>query len=151
MSKAIRTSSTILKIDGIIIGIVAIIHMVVIPELTRFFKNGLSLTDFNLVWPVFLLNHAVVGILMMQLSVSTFYAAAGLKKRAKWAYYLSLLNALTMLSISFVIIDVVDRKYFGALPFMIAICLVMLVGMSMLWPIVALRKEQFDDPDKSKL
>jgi hypothetical protein len=88
------------------------------------------------VWAPFVLNHAVVGVLLIPLGASTIYAGLHLRRRAVWAHRIGLLNAATVMCLPVVLFTVMDRRYFDALPFVIASVLVCVVAVSMLWPLL---------------
>lgn len=135
------TASRILMVEGIVLLIVAAIHLLVIPELRRLFVRLLSPRAFELVWSPFLLNHAVVGILLIPLGLSTIYCASGIRAGERWSWRLGITNALTILSLPVVLVAVMERRYFSAVPFLVASILITAVGLSMIWPLLWVRKE----------
>jgi hypothetical protein len=50
-------------------------------------------------------------------------------------------NAMAILSLPIVLVLVMERHYFSALPFLIATVLITAVGLSMAWPLVWVRGE----------
>jgi hypothetical protein len=134
-------SSRILIVEGILLLIVAAIHLLVIPELRRLFVRLLSPRAFEFVWSPFLLNHAVVGILLVPLGLSTLYCASGIKLGQRWSWRVGMTNAITILSLPLVLVAVMERRYFSALPFLFATLLITLVGLSMIWPLLWVRRE----------
>ncbi len=134
-------SSRILLVEGILLLVVAAIHLLVIPELRRLFAHLLSTRDFQFVWSPFLLNHTVVGILLIPLGLSTMYCASGIRFGERWSWRLGITNALTILSLPLVLVAVMERRYFSALPFLIATILITLVGLSMIWPMLWVRSD----------
>jgi hypothetical protein len=140
MSKLV-ISSRIMMVEGILLLIVAAIHLLVIPELHSLFVRLLSPRAFAFVWSPFLLNHAVVGILLVPLGLSTIYCASGIKSGQRWSWRVGITNAVTILSLPLVLVVVMERRYFSALPFLIATILITLVGLSMIWPMLWIRRE----------
>lgn len=139
--KKLLTASRILMVEGIVLLIVAAIHLLVIPELRRLFVRLLSPRAFEFVWSPFLLNHAVVGILLIPLGLSTIYCASGIRAGEGWSWRLGITNALTILSLPVVLVAVMERRYFSAVPFLVASILITAVGLSMIWPLLWVRKE----------
>jgi hypothetical protein len=127
--------------EGVLLLAVAAIHLLVIPVLKRVLARLLTRDDMAFVWAPFLLNHAVVGVLLIPLGVSTIYAGLHLKTRAVWAHRIGLLNAATVMCLPAVLFAVMDRSYFNALPFVIASVLVCVVAVSMLWPLLWVASE----------
>jgi len=134
-------SSRILRAEGILLLAVAGIHLAVIPTLRGVFVRLLSPGDFRFVWPPFLLNHVVMGILLIPLGLSTLYCASGISRGEQWSWRVGMTNAITILSLPIVLVGVMERHYFSALPFLIATILITVVGLSMIWPLVWVRRE----------
>ena len=133
--------SRILTVEGILLLVVAAIHLLIIPELRSLLVRLLSPGDFRFVWSPFLLNHAVVGILLVPLGLSTVYCASGVRSGERWSWRVGITNALTILSLPLVLVTVMERRYFSALPFLIATILITVVGLSMIWPMLWVRRE----------
>ncbi len=131
--------SRILIIDGILLLVVATIHLLVIPELRSLLARLLSPGDFRFVWSPFLLNHAVVGILLIPLGLSTIYSGSGIRSGEPGSWRVGITNALTILSLPLVLVAVMERRYFSALPFLIATILITVVALSMIWPLLWVR------------
>ena len=134
-------SARILWSEGVVLLLVAAIHLLVIPELRSLLVRELAPNDFRFVWPPFLLNHAVVGILLMSVGLSTLHCASGVRAGERWAWRVGITNAITILSLPAVLVLVMERHYFSALAFLIATILITAVGLSMLWPLIWVRKE----------
>jgi hypothetical protein len=134
-------SSRILRVEGILLLAVATIHLLIIPELRSLLGRLLTPGDFRFVWSPFLLNHAVVGILLIPLGLSTLYCASGVRSGERWSWRVGMTNALTILSLPVVLVTVMERRYFSALPFLIATILITVVGLSMIWPMLWVRRE----------
>ena len=117
-------SARILRIEGILLLLVAAIHLLVIPELRSVMARELESKDFKFGWSPFLLNHAVVGILLIPVGLSTLYCASGVRAGERWAWRVGMTNAITILSLPAVLGLVMERHYFSALPFMIAAVLI---------------------------
>jgi len=134
-------SARMLRVQGIIILVVAAIHLAVTPLLRDTLARQLSAADFQFAWPPFLLCFVVMGILLIPIGVSTLFCAAGIQAGERWAWRVGIPNALAVLSLPFVLAFTVDVRYFTALPFLVAAILVSLVGLSMGWPLWWARNE----------
>lgn len=129
-------SARILAVEGILLLIVAVIHLLVIPILRSALVRQLSAADFQFVWPPFLLAFVVVGILLVPVGLSTVYCASGVRNGERWAWRLGITNAVAILSLPFVLVAVMERRYFSAPPFLVASILITMVGVSMVWPLL---------------
>jgi hypothetical protein len=134
-------SAGILRVQGILILTVAAIHFAVTPLLRATLVRELSANDFQFVWPPFLLSFVVMGILLVPVGVSTLFCASGVRAGQRWSWRFGITNALAVLSLPFVLAIVMDRRYFTAVPFLIAAILISLVGLSMYWPLWWVRHE----------
>lgn len=134
-------SAGILRLQGIVILVVAAIHLAATPLLRAALLRALSAADFQFVWPPFLLSFVVMGILLVPIGISTLFCAAGVKAGQEWAWRFGITNALAVLSLPFVLAIIMDRRYFTAVPFLAASILISLVGLSMCWPLWWVRGE----------
>ena len=130
-----------LMFEGGVLLVVAAIHLLVIPILSRELSRGLTVADFATIWPPFLLNHVVVGILLIPLGVSTVYAGHAVAQHLRWGFRIACLNAVTVLSLPAVLFAVMPLHYFHAPPFLVASVLVCLAALSMISLLVWVRAE----------
>lgn len=131
----------ILRVQGILILVVAAIHLAATPLLRGTLVAQLSPPDFQFVWPPFLLSFVVLGILLIPVGVSTLFCANGIMSGERWPWRVGITNALAVLSLPFVLALTMDRRYFTAIPFLTAAILISLVGLSMCWPLWWVRGE----------
>src|SRR5437879_1565935 len=108
-------------VTGILLLIVAAIHLAVTPTLKRaILDRTLTPEQLSIVQPPFLLNHLVVGILLMPIGFITIYSAPALRAGKHWAWIINFANGLTILSLPIVLALVMPLSDFQALPFLIA-------------------------------
>lgn len=131
----------ILRVQGVLILVVAAIHFAATPLLRDTVARELSPTDFQFVWPPFLLSFVVTGILLVTIGVSTLFCAAGVRAGERWSWRFGITNALAILSLPIVLALTMQRRYFTAIPFLIAAILISLVGLSMCLPLWWVRSE----------
>jgi hypothetical protein len=134
-------AARILQVQGILILVVAAIHFGATPFLRSTLAQQLSASDFQFVWPPFLLSFLVVGILLIPVGVSTLFCAAGIRAGQGWSWRFGIINALAILSLPALLACTMDRRYFTATPFLVAAILISLVGLSMGWPLWWVRGE----------
>lgn len=134
-------AARVLTAEGILLLIVAAIHLLAIPTLRNTLMHQLSAADFQFIWPPFLLAFAVVGILLVPVRLSTVYCASGVRNAGPWAWLLGITNAIAILSLRGVLLALMERRYFNAPPFLIASILITLIGVSIVWPLLWVRTE----------
>ena len=83
--------------------------------------------------PPMLLNHVLVGILLLPLGYLTFYAAPHSAARARWAQIIVRTTAITVATLPLALLVLMaKRAYFGAPLFVIAVALVVAAAMTLL-------------------
>jgi hypothetical protein len=135
MMQRLLISARILRAQGILILVVAAIHFSATPLLRNTLRRQLSVPDFDFAWPPFLLSFSVMGILLIPVGVSTLFCASAVRAGEAWSWRVGITNALAILSLPFVLALTMERRYFTAIPFLIAAVLITLVGLSMCFPL----------------
>ncbi len=128
-------SARILSMQGVLILVVAAIHLAVTPILKNTVARQISPSDFQFVSPPFLLSFLIMGILLVPIGVSTLFCASGVRAGERWSWRFEITNALAILSLPIVLMLTMETRYFTAIPFMIAAILITLVGVSMWLPL----------------
>lgn len=85
------------------------------------------------------LNHVVVGILLLPLGALTFIAASHAASGVGWALVVVRLTALAVASLPIALFWLMGARYFEAVPFMVATGIVCLASAALLaaafWPV----------------
>lgn len=134
-------TSRIMITEGWLVLVVAAIHLAVIPLLTRVLRYNLPAEAFAFVYPPFMLNHVVSGILLAPIGLSTLYAAKGLRRGEHWAWVIGTIQAVALLLLPVAMMLVMERRYFSSIPFLTAAVLITLVGLTMFVPLTLWRRE----------
>lgn len=128
--------ASILKIDGVLLLIVALIHFAATPFALRFVSSQSTPEGFAQIEPPFLLSFVVVGILLLPLGLSTVYCADSFRRGERWARTICTFNALAVFLLPVALMLTMPARYFGAILFLAAAILVWIVAISMTVPIV---------------
>ena len=118
--------------------ILGILHLAVTPFITRLISE--NVTEAVAVWltPPMLLNHVIVGILLLPLGILTFYAAPSAAAGERWALIVTRVIAITIATLPLVLSILMGAGYFGAIPFVVATIIVFIAALSLLaaafWP-----------------
>ena len=132
----------IINVTGSLLLIVAAIHLLVTPVLKRAILDRVLMPqELRIVSPPFLLNHIVVGILLIPLGFITLYTASGIRAGERWAWVINLAIGLTILSLPVVLVLVMRAEYFRAVPFLIAAGLITTVGITMTVALILVRHD----------
>jgi len=129
-------AARILKIDGILLLIVAVIHFAATPFALRFVSSQLTPEAFAQIKPPFLLSFILVGVLLLPMGLSTVYCADFFRQGERWARMICGFNALGVLLLPVVLVLIMPARYFRAILFLIAATLVWIVAISMTVPLV---------------
>jgi uncharacterized BrkB/YihY/UPF0761 family membrane protein len=122
MSSRLRKS--ILRIGGLLVLALGVLHLVVTPLISRLITENVSEATANWLTPPMLLNHVVVGILLLPLGFLTFYAAQPAVSGENWAILVTRVSAITLILLPAVLFFIMGTHYFSAIPFVIATIIV---------------------------
>ena len=119
---------------GVILLVVAAIHFAVTPTLLRDVLDGhIDAGAARIVRASFLLNHLVVGVLLIPIGLSTAFAAGGIWRGEPLARRIGWTNALAVLALPPVIAAVMGRaEILSGGPFTVAAGLVVLAAAAMI-------------------
>lgn len=87
-------AARILKTDGVLLLVVALIHFAATPFALRFVSSQSTPEAFVQIEPPFLLSFSVVGILLVPIGLSTVYCAESFRRGERWARVICGFNAL---------------------------------------------------------
>jgi hypothetical protein len=136
MSAQLRKS--ILKFAGVMLIILGILHLAVTPFIARLISENVAETVAIWLTPPMLLNHVIVGILLLPLGILTFYAAPSAAAGERWALIVTRVIAITIATLPLVLSILMGAGYFGAIPFVVATIIVFIAALSLLaaafWP-----------------
>ena len=137
-----RIVARTVSVTGALLLIVAAIHLTVTPALKEaILDRVLTPQQLPIVLPPFLLNHLVVGILLIPIGFITMYSAPAIRAGKRWAWIVNFVNALTILSLPIVLALVMPARHFQALPFLIAAALITIVGITMTAALLWIRSD----------
>jgi len=128
----------ILRFAGAMLIILGVLHLAVTPFIARLIAE--NVTEEVRVWltPPMLLNHVVVGVLLLPLGFLTYYAAGSAVIGEPWALIVTRVSAVTVTILPLVLFLLMGDRYFGAAPFVIATTIVCVVALTLLaaafWP-----------------
>jgi hypothetical protein len=90
-------AARILKADGVLLLVVALIHFAATPFALCFVSSQSTPEAFVQIGPPFLLSFIVVGILLVPIGLSTIYSADSFRRGEPWARAICGFNALAVL------------------------------------------------------
>src|ERR1700678_299273 len=90
-------AARVLKVDGILLLVVAAIHLVATPLALNFISSQPTAAAYAQIKPPFLLSFVVVGILLIPVG-STFFCSDSLCRGESWARTICCFNAVSVLA-----------------------------------------------------
>lgn len=124
-----NSANNIIYSSGILILVVGIIHLLVTSKLGIWATSMLTPDGILYVYPAFMINHIVVGELLLILGATTIYSARQLKKGQNAFAPIAVLCGLGILSAVPVLIFNVPSIFLTAWPFVTACILMAIVGV----------------------
>ncbi len=128
--------SRILLVDGALMIVVAFFHLLSTPLIQTWLSRELNATTLSTVSPAYLLNHLLVGILLIPFGISTLYGAGGVRVGQPWARVIAMTNAIAVLVLPIVVALVMGPLYFNSPIFVIAGGAIVVIGISMFIPLL---------------
>jgi phosphoglycerol transferase MdoB-like AlkP superfamily enzyme len=124
-----RTAGRVLKIGGALLVVLGILHLAVTPIIGKLITDNVTPSVGDWLTPPMLLNHVVVGILLLPLGVITFYAAPFAARGEKWARVVTRTTAVTVATLPVVLFALMGSRYFEAVPFLAAAIVVCVAAL----------------------
>jgi hypothetical protein len=137
--------SRLLLFDGVLLIVLAFVHLFSTPIIRRWLAGELTGETLTQVSPMFLYNHIVLGILLIPVGVSTLYIAAGIREGQSLARVVAIINAITVMFLPFLAIFIAGTSSFNSLPFVIAGAGITIIGVTMFIPLLWLRNDSRQD------
>ena len=82
----------VMKIDGVLLLIVAVVHFAATRLALRFVSSQSSPEEYAQIEPRFLLCFVVVGVLLLPVGLSTFYCADSIRYGQRWEHTICRFN-----------------------------------------------------------
>src|SRR5258708_6064697 len=127
-----------LTVGGLFLGAAAVFHfLAAASHLPMILKRFLDANTYAFLGPVVSFTFQLSGVLLLPLSFSTLYSAAGLRRGERWAWWISLANALTVLVLPCLLVSTMGIRYFSGAPLFLAGAVsVTVAGLLMMLPLL---------------
>ena len=112
--------------------VLGVLHLAATPFIAHLISDNVS--DAVAAWltPPMLLNHVVVGVLLLPLGFLTFYAAPSAAAGEQWALIVTRVSAITVAMLPLILFLLMGDRYFGAAPFVAATAIVCAAALALL-------------------
>ena len=136
MSPGVRLAT--LRVGGALLMVLGALHLAVTPIIARLIAQDTSPAGAEWLTPPMLLNHLVVGILLLPLGVLTLYAAPGAARGEPWALVVTRVITVAVAALPVTVFVSMGRRYFAATPFVAATIVLCAACLALLaaafWP-----------------
>jgi hypothetical protein len=133
-----RLRGFVLKCGGAMLVGLGVLHLAVTPLISRFIEQNTIAKELEWFRPPMLLNHIVVGFLLLPLGILTYYAASRAVLDERWALVVVRTSAISIALLPVTLVLLMGNRYFGAPPFVAATILVSVASLILLvsafWP-----------------
>jgi hypothetical protein len=113
----------------LLLFLLGIVHLVATPHIATLIRHSASTSAADMLIPPMLLNHILVGLLLLPLGFLTFYAAP---HSAPWAQMIVRTTALTVAALPLTLLALMGVRYFDAPLFVIGFLLVVAASVTSL-------------------
>ena len=126
------TTSTrvrLLRGSGLLLLLLGIVHLVATPHIATLIRHSASTGAADVLIPPMLLNHILVGLLLVPLGYLTFYAAP---HSDRWAQMIVRTTGITVATLPLTLLALMGVRYFDAPLFVVGFLLVVAASVTLL-------------------
>ena len=126
------THVRLLRGSGALLVLLGIVHLAATPHISSLIRHSTSAGGANRLIPPMLLNHVLVGVLLLPLGYLTFYAAPHSAARVAWAQIVVRTTAVTVATLPMTLLALMGVRYFDAPLFVFGAALVVAAAVTLL-------------------
>jgi hypothetical protein len=135
-------AARLLTVGGVFLVAAAAFHFFAASHITTILKRVLNARTYEFLEPIVAFTFLLNGVLLLPLSFSTFYSAAGIRRGERWAWGMGLANAVTVLVLPCLLVATMGLRYFSGAPLLVAgAASISGAGLLMLAPLVWVRRD----------
>jgi hypothetical protein len=133
MLKRSLTRLRLLRGAGILLVALGVVHLVATPHIATLVRQSASPASARWLTPPMLLNHILVGVLLIPLGYLTSYAAPHAVSGASWAQVVVRSIALSVATLPVILFALMGTRYYLAAPlFVLGAALTVVVAVTLL-------------------
>jgi hypothetical protein len=114
------THARLLRGGGVLLLLLGIVHLVATPHIASLIRHSTSSKAAEQLTPPMLLNHVLVGLLLLPLGYLTFYAAPHSAARVRWAQVVVRTTAITVATLPVALLVLMGKRYYFDAPLFVA-------------------------------
>ncbi len=128
--------------------LLGLVHLVATPHIASLIHHLASPAAADLLTPPMLLNHVLVGLLLLPLGYLTLYAAPHSATRARWAQVIVRATAVTVATLPLALLVLMSKRYYFDAPlFVVAVALVVAAAATFLVAAFSTPRDAASDTD----
>ena len=122
----------LLRGSGALLILLGIVHLAATPHISMLIRHSASPGAADRLTPPMLLNHVLVGVLLLPLGYLTLYAAPHSAAGVAWAQVLVRTIAITVVALPLTLLALMGVRYFDAPLFVLGSALVVAAAVTLL-------------------
>ncbi len=122
----------LLRGSGALLILLGIVHLAATPHISMLIRHSASPGAADRLTPPMLLNHVLVGVLLLPLGYLTLYAAPHSAAGVAWAQVLVRTIAITVVALPLTLLALMGVRYFDAPLFVLGSALVVATAVTLL-------------------
>ena len=126
------THVRLLRASGVLLLVLGIVHLAATPHISTLIRHSASSGAADRLTPPMLLNHVLVGVLLLPLGYLTLYAARYSATGVAWAQVLVRTTAVTVAALPLTLLALMGIRYFQAPLFVLGFALVVAAAVTLL-------------------
>ena len=126
------TRVRLLRASGVLLLLLGIVHLAATPHISTLIRHSTSPSAADQLTPPMLLNHVLVGVLLLPLGYMTLYAAPYSANGVAWAKVLVRTTAVTVAALPLTLFALMGVHYFQAPLFVLGFALVVAASVTLL-------------------
>ena len=130
-----------LTVGGFFLGAAAIFHFLAASHLPAVLKEVLNAKQYAFLQPIVSFTFLLNGVLLLPLSFSTLYSAAGVRRGERWAWWICFANAGTVIVLPGLLLATMGLGYFSAPLFLAGAVSITVAGLLMMLPLLWARRD----------
>ncbi len=133
-----EAARAVMRAAGVLVGAAGIVHLAIIPIFMHWFTHSAASPPAPLAEAAMLLNHTVVGVLLLPVGVSLWAVAQPLSDRQKWAAPIALSAAGAVLALPLALVFAAKAEMLEAPAFAAAVIMISAAAAAVAWAVIAL-------------
>jgi len=140
-NRRLSIAARLLTVGGIFLGAAALFHFLAASHLPLVLKGVLDAKTYEFLQPIVSFTFLLNGVLLLPLSFSTLYSAAGVRRGERWAWWICLANALTVIALPGLLLWTMGLQYFSAPLFLAGAVSITVAGLLMMLPLLWTKRD----------